>query len=274
MNDPSLDPLARSNAQISGRGDTTLLFAHGFGCDQTVWRNILPAFEDRYRVVIFDHAGAGNSAPSAYDNYRHSSLMGYCDDVIALCEALNSTRLVLIGHSVSSMIGTLAAIRRPDLFDLILMVGPSACYVNDGDYTGGFDRQELEEFLELLETNFQGWGTALALLAMGNRDRPELADVFRDRICQTDPAIAGAFARVTFFSDLRIELPQLTTPTVILQCHDDPIAPETATAFIHDHLPGSKLLQLNASGHCPHLSHPTEFIRAVRFVLEGEGKSC
>ncbi|OYU38141.1 MAG: alpha/beta hydrolase [Pseudorhodobacter sp. PARRP1] len=260
--------VSRHKAKISGSNGPTLLFAHGFGCDQSVWRSILPSFEEQYRVVVFDHAGAGGSDRSAYDSYRHSSLAGYAEDVIALCEELMSDRVVMIGHSVSSMIGALAAIQRPDLFSHLLMIGPSACYVNDGDYLGGFDRPELEQFLDLLEANFQGWGTALAMLSMGNRERPELADALRDRICRTDPVIAGVFARVTFFSDLRADLPLLMTPTTILQCRDDPISPEAATAFVNANVRDSRLVQVNASGHCPHISHPDELIQAVRLALE------
>jgi len=264
-------PIARRhNARISGAGQTTLLFAHGFGCDQTVWREVTAAFEDRYRIVVFDHAGAGACDSSAYDDFRHSSLMGYAEDVLALGRELQAERLVLIGHSVSAMIGALAAIRQPDLFDLMVMIGPSACYLNDGAYRGGFDGPELEEFLALLETNFQGWGTALALLAMGNSDRPELADGLRDRICRTDPATAGVFARLTFFTDLRAEITRVTTPTVILECQDDPIAPDTATGFVHQAIPGSRLIRMAATGHCPHLSHPGEVVATLRDILDGE----
>lgn len=264
----SATPLQRHNATVSGGGNTTLLFAHGYGCDKSVWRELIPDFEDRYRVVVFDHAGAGECDRYAYDNFRHSTLDGYADDVIALCEELQSERLVMVGHSVSAMIGALAAIKRPELFDLLVMIGPSACYFNDGSYVGGFELPDLAEFLELIETNFQGWGTALAMLAMGNHDRPELADALRDRICRVDPVIAGVFARVTFLTDLRGEIPKLTTPTVIFQCEQDPVAPESAVRFIHQSIPESRLVELEATGHCTHMSHPSKVSQALRRVLE------
>ena len=269
MTKSAVSPLLRHAARITGQGDTTLVFAHGYGCDQTTWRDILPAFQPDHRVVVFDHAGAGSCDPGAYDNFRHATLEGYAQDVIALCEALEAEHLVLVGHSVSSMIGALAAIHRPDLFDRLVMIGPSACYLNEGDYIGGFDRPDLEEFLQLLETNFQGWGAALAAMAMGNRDRPELAEALRARICRIDPAIAGAFARITFFTDLRSELTRLTTPTTILQCQEDPIAPPTATGFVHGAVAGSQVVQLAATGHCPHMSHPAEVVAALRSILDG-----
>ena len=272
MTDVQAGPLTRHNATVTGKGGTTLVFAHGYGCDQTVWREVSPAFEDHYRVVTFDHAGAGHCDRHAYDNFRHSSLAGYADDVIAVCDALQSDRLIVVGHSVSAMIGALAAIKRPELFDLMVMIGPTASYINDGSYVGGFDLPDLREFLELIETNFEGWGTALAMLAMGNHDRPALAAALRDRICRVDPAIAGIFARATFLTDLRGELPSLTTPTVILHGAEDPVAPQTAIDFVHDSLPGSQVMLLDATGHCPHLSHPAAVIAALREVLAQDGR--
>lgn len=260
--------LIRHNTSISGTGTTTLLFAHGYGCDKTVWRDIVPAFEGDYRVVTFDHAGSGKCDRLAYNSFRHSSLAGYADDVIALCEELQSERLIMVGHSVSAMIGALAAIKRPDLFDLMVMIGPSASYVNEGDYVGGFDLPDLKEFLEMIETNFQGWGAALAMLAMGNADRPALAEGLRDRICSLDPAIAGVFARVTFLSDLRADVPRLQTPTVILECQDDPVSPKSAIAFVRDSLPGSRHIELQATGHCTHMSHPAEVTAVLQRVLD------
>lgn len=260
-------PLIRHNATITGKGETTILFAHGYGCDKSVWRGITPAFEDGFRVVTFDHAGAGGCDRHAYNNFRHSTLAGYADDLIALCENLASQRLILVGHSVGAMIGALAAISRPDLFDLLVMIGPSASYINDGDYRGGFDRVDLMEFLDLAERNFQGWGEALATLAMGNRDRPELTEDLRDRICRTDPAVAGVFARVTFLTDLRDDLARLTTPTVIFQCQDDPVAPPTAIAQVHNSVRGSRVIELSATGHCTHVSHPQVVAEALQSVL-------
>lgn len=262
-----LNPLTRHNATITGEGNTTILFAHGYGCDKSVWRGITPAFEDSFRVVTFDHAGAGGSDPEAYNNFRHSSLAGYAEDLLEICEGLDSQRLVVVGHSVSAMIAALAAISRPELFDLLIMIGPSASYINDGDYCGGFDRADLMEFLELIERNFHGWGEALATLAMGNRNRPELAEHLRDRICRSDPKFAGTFARVTFLTDLRDELTRLTTPTVIFHCKDDPVSPPTAIVQVCKSIRGSRIVELSATGHCSHLSHPEVVTEALQRVL-------
>lgn len=240
------------------------MFAHGFGCDQSMWDMVAPAFEDGYRVVLFDHVGAGASDPSAYDRVRHSDLAGYAADVNAICDALDLRNVTFVGHSVSATIGVLAAIRRPERFSDLVLIGPSPCYLNDGDYRGGFDRSTLDELLDVMDSNFLGWSSAIAPTIMGNADRPELGTRLAESFCRADPAIARQFARVTFFSDVRADLPRSRTPALILQCASDVIAPDFVGAYTHAHLPHSRLVRLRASGHCPHMSDPDEVIAVMR----------
>ncbi len=244
-----------------------MLFAHGFGCDQNMWRLVAPAFEDRYRVVLFDHVGAGKSDLSAYDRRRHSSLEGYADDVLEICAALELERVVFVGHSVSAMIGVLAAIREPERFDRLVLVGPSPCYVDDGDYVGGFTRDDIDELLDSLDSNYLGWSSAMAPVIMGNPDRPELGEELTNSFCATDPDIARQFARVTFLSDNRLDLPRVGIPTLVLQCADDPIAPRSVGEYVHGQIPGSRFAELDASGHCPNLSAPKETVAAIEAFL-------
>ncbi len=218
----------RHHVTLGGKGERPMLFAHGYGCDQNMWRWVAPAFDDDHRVVLFDHIGAGRSDASAYDTQKYATLQGYADDVIEICEALELRQVVFVGHSVSAMIGVLAAKRRPDLFAELILVGPSACYLNDGDYKGGFERSAIDGLIEQLDSNYMGWSRAITPVIMGNGDRPELADELADSFCRTDPAIAKAFARVTFLSDNRIDLVDITCPALVLQCSDDVIAPATA----------------------------------------------
>lgn len=246
-----------------------MLFAHGFGCDQSMWRLVAPAFADRYRTVLFDHVGAGGSDLSAYDPARYSDLGGYADDVLRICAALDLEDVVFVGHSVSAMIGVLAANHQPERFDSLVLVGPSPCYVDDGDYVGGFSRADVDELLESLDSNYLGWSSAMAPTIMGNPDRPELGEELTNSFCATDPDIARRFARVTFLSDNRDDLPRVSVPTLVMQCSDDPIAPEAVGAFVHDAIPGSSFVQLAATGHCPNLSAPEETIAAIeRFLCE------
>lgn len=248
--------LVRNNVNITGRGSRTLLFAHGFGCDQKMWRAVAPSFEDEYKVVLFDYVGCGNSDSSAFDRTRYSSLSGYAMDIVEIIEALGVAKVTFIGHSVSSMIGVLAAIERPELFEGIVMIGPSPSYINDGGYVGGFERSDIDDLLEMLDNNHSGWSALMAPVIMGNRDRPELAAELEESFCRTDPRYARHFARVTFLSDNRSDLHKLKTPTLILQCKEDAIAPVVVGEYVHSCVPGSQLILMDATGHCPHLSSP------------------
>ena len=262
-----MDVVARNNVKVSGRGTQPMLFAHGFGCDQNMWRFVAPAFEPTHRVVLFDHVGHGGSDLSAYDRVRYDTLGGYADDVLEICDALNLDDVVFVGHSVSAMVGVLAAVRAPERFASLVLVGPSPRYANDGDYVGGFTHRELEELLEFLDSNHLGWSSAMAPVIMGNPDRPELGEELSNSFCRTDPEVARHFARVTFLSDNRSDLPKVRTPSLVLQCARDVIAPACVGEYVHRHLPGSELVVLNATGHCPNLSAPDETVAAVRSFL-------
>jgi sigma-B regulation protein RsbQ len=246
-----------------------MLFAHGFGCDQSMWRLVTPAFADDHRIVLFDHVGAGGSELSAYDSARYASLQGYADDVLEICRALELEDVVLVGHSVSAMIAVLAANADPGRFGALVLVGPSPRYVDDAAYVGGFSRQDVEEMLDALEDNHLGWSAQMAPAIMGNPDRPELGEELTNAFCRTDPDIAREFARVTFLSDNRADLAAVRVPTLVLQCSDDVIAPEAVGEFVHRAIAGSELVHLEASGHCPHLSAPEETIAAMRAFLGG-----
>ena len=202
-----------------------MLFAHGFGCDQNMWRFVAPEFEDDYRVVLFDHVGAGGSDLGAYDHDRYDSLDGYTRDVLEICDALELTGLTFVGHSVSAMVGVLAAIAEPARFARLVLVSPSPRYIDENGYVGGFSRGDIDELLESLDSNFLGWSSAMAPVIMGNPERPELGEELTDSFCRTDPEIAAHFARVTFLSDNRSDLAKLRTPTLVLQCSNDAIAP-------------------------------------------------
>ncbi|MCU1457229.1 MAG: Hydrolase of specificity RsbQ [Actinomycetia bacterium] len=247
----------RYNIKLSGQLDgQPMLFAHGFGCDQNMWRYVAPSFEDRFRVVLFDHIGAGGSDLSAYDPQRYSTLAGYAEDVLEICEALDLHDVVFVGHSVSAMIGALAAIETPDRFAKLVFVGPSPRYIDDGDYVGGFGPDDITELLDSLESNYLGWSGAMAPVIMGNPDRPELGDELTASFCRTDPEIARGFARATFLSDNRADLRHVKTPTLVLQSSNDAIAPIAVGEFVRDALPDSTYVLLDATGHCPNLSAP------------------
>jgi len=260
----------RHNVTVTGAPDgQPMLFAHGFGCDQHMWRFVAPAFEDRYRTVLFDHVGAGGSDLSAYDPAKYASLDGYAEDVVALCRALGVQGGVFVGHSVSAMIGVLAAKRAPGLFARLVLVGPSPRYIDDGDYVGGFSEAQIHELLELLDSNHMGWAQAMAPVIMGNPDRPELGQELTESFCRTDPEIARRFARVTFLSDNRADLADVTLPTLVLQCTQDVIAPMTVGEYVRDHMPDASLVVLDAAGHCPNLSAPTETADAIDAFVRG-----
>jgi sigma-B regulation protein RsbQ len=246
-----------------------IIFAHGFGCDQAMWRFVAPAFESEYRVVLFDHVGFGSSDLGAWDAERHSSLQGYADDLVAMIRELDLHDVIFVGHSVSAMIGALAFLQAPDLFAQLVMVGPSPRYIDDLDtaYVGGFTASDIEDLLDGLGRNHLGWSAAMAPVIMGNPDRPELGSELKESFCRTDPRVAATFARATFLSDNRADLSRLHVPTLILQCSSDAIAPEAVGRFVHDNIPGSVLVQLDATGHCPNLSAPGETTAAIRAYL-------
>jgi sigma-B regulation protein RsbQ len=268
--------LRRNNVTVTGRdagsGARTMVFAHGYGCDQNMWRYVAPAFEDEYRVVLFDHVGAGRSDLAAYDRRKYSSLQGYADDVLELCAALDVRDGVFVGHSVSAMIGVLAAVKAPERFGKLVLIGPSPRYVNDPEsgYAGGFSKEDITGLLEFQESNYLGWSSTLAPVIMGNPDRPQLGEELTNSFCRTDPEIAKQFAAVTFLSDNRADLPRLRklgVPALILQCREDAIAPQAVGEYVHAQLPQSSLVLMEATGHCPNLSAPEETVAAIKAFL-------
>lgn len=241
-----------------------MVFAHGFGCDQAMWRLVAPSFEDDFKVILFDHVGAGGSDISAYRPEKYATLEGYVDDIIEIGRELDLRNAVFVGHSVSAMMGVLASIQDPGLFDKLVLVGPSPRYIDDGDYRGGFNAAQIEELLDVLADNHAGWSGTMAPVIMGNPDRPELAGELTESFCRMDPAIAREFARMTFMGDNRTDLGAVAIPTLILQCSDDMIAPVQVGDYVHRRIPGSRLVRLRATGHCPNLSAPAETIAAIR----------
>jgi sigma-B regulation protein RsbQ len=256
--------LKRNNVRSFGVGKRAMIFAHGFGCDQHMWRDVAEAFSDDFKVILFDHVGAGQSDLTAYSSSKYATLGGYANDVVEIGEALGLEDAVFVGHSVSAMIGALAVLKAPHMFSRLVMVGPSPRYIDDGDYVGGFSAEQIEELLEFLADNHLGWSAAMAPAIMGNPDRPELGDTLTNSFCATDPEIAREFAQVTFFSDNRAEVALLDVPTLILQCRDDIIAPESVGEWVHAQVPGSQYVLLEATGHCPNLSAPREVTAAIR----------
>jgi sigma-B regulation protein RsbQ len=244
-----------------------MLFAHGFGCDQNMWRFVTPAFEATHRIVLFDHVGAGGSDLTAFDPDRYGHLRGYADDLLDICHALDLTDVVFVGHSVSAMIGVLAANREPERFSRLVLVGPSPRYINDGEYVGGFTTEDIDGLLDSLDSNYLGWSSAMAPVIMGNADRPQLGDELTNSFCRTDPEIARHFARVTFTSDNRADLADVRVPALVLQCSDDVIAPTSVGDYVADRIGGSTLVRLEASGHCPNLSAPEETVAAIEAFL-------
>lgn len=260
----AVDVVRRNNVKVLGKGEQVMLFAHGFGCDQNMWRFIVPAFEDDYRIVLFDYVGSGKSDSSAFDNERYSTLDGYARDVVEIVRTLDLRDVIFVGHSVSSMIGVLAAKQEPSRFSKLVMVGPSPSYINDGDYVGGFSREDIAGLLDLMDKNYIGWANFLAPVVMKNEDRSELTAELRESFCSTDPVIARRFAETTFYSDNRKDVEGVIHPSLILQCADDSIAPVAVGEFLHQKIRQSTLVRMKATGHCPHMSHPEETISAMR----------
>jgi sigma-B regulation protein RsbQ len=262
------DVLTRNNVTTGGRPDgQPMVFAHGYGCDQNMWRFVASAFEDRYRTVLFDFVGAGKSDLSAYDPRRYSTLDGYATDVIDVIQALDLRDVIFVGHSVAAMIGVLAAAREPDRFGALILVAPSPRYIDDDDYVGGFSEPDIEGLLVSLESNYLGWSSTMAPVIMGNADRPELGAELTASFCRTDPEIQKRFARATFLSDNRADLAGVKLPALVLQCSDDVIAPDCVGEYVHAEVPGSTLVKLKATGHCPNLSAPAETVGAIAAFL-------
>ena len=253
---------------MSGRPDAQpMVLAHGFGCDQNMWRYITPAFEDEYRIILFDHVGAGGSDLSAYSRQRYSDLTGYARDVLEIIGELELSNVIFVGHSVSAMIGVLASNLDPEPFEKLVLVSPSPSFINSEGYTGGFTREDIEGLLESLDSNYLGWSSSMAPVIMGNPERPELGQELTDSFCRTDPEIARHFAHVTFTSDNRADLPQLKTRSLVLQCSNDAIAPQEVGEYVHQAIPDSEYVLLSATGHCPNLSAPDATVAAIKSFL-------
>ena len=261
----------RNNVQVQGDGPATMFLAHGFGCDQNMWRLLQPAYAGRFRTVLFDLVGSGASDLSAYDPGKYSTLQGYADDVIEIVQEFGRGPAIFVGHSVSAMIGMLADLKSPGLFAAHAMVGPSPCYINDGDYIGGFTRKDIDGLLETLESNYLGWSSTMAPAIMGAPDQPALGVELTNSFCRTDPEIAKQFARATFLSDHRADLPRLQTPALILQCSDDLIAPVAVGEYMARTMPNATLKVISNVGHCPHLSSPCASTDAIDEFLQAQG---
>jgi sigma-B regulation protein RsbQ len=262
-----MDLQHRNNINILGTGVTTMVLVHGFGCDQSMWRHMVPAFQDTFRIVLLDLVGSGGSDLSAYDQTKYSTLHGFADDLIEVIDQYGDGPVVLVGHSVSAMIGLLAANAAPEKFLTQIMVGPSACYIDDAGYRGGFSKEDIDDLLDTMAGNYLGWSSTMAPAIMGAPDKPELGIELTNSFCRTDPDIAKHFARVTFLSDHRADLSACTIPTLILQCSDDLIAPREVGEFIHRAISGSKLTVIDNNGHCPHLSAPDASVAAIQKYL-------
>ncbi|MCM3744022.1 alpha/beta hydrolase [Sporosarcina luteola] len=260
--------IKRNHVQVSGSGERTIVFAHGLGCDQTVWKNIVPAFAANYRVVLFDYVGAGRSDASASSAERYSSLHGYAQDLLEVCDALQLENIIFVGHSVSGMIGSLAAIQRPGLFDKLIMIGASPCYLNEPGYNGGFELEEISELLDMMEINYNEWAKYLAPIAMLNEEKPELTAEFEMMLNANSPVIARQFAEATFMSDHRHDLQNIPVRTLIIQTKEDAIAPLEVAQYLHRHIPNSELsIMETAKGHNPHISHPEETVQEIKRII-------
>ncbi|MDF6065811.1 alpha/beta fold hydrolase [[Kitasatospora] papulosa] len=265
-----MDVRKRNRVSVTGRKDgPVVVLAHGFGCDQNLWRLVVPELEKHFRVVLFDHVGAGGSDVSAWSPERYSTLDGYVQDVIELCQELGLGPVTFVGHSVSSMIGVLAVVQEPGLFDKLVLLTPSPSYIDDGDYRGGFSEQDIDELLDSLDSNYLGWSATVAPVIMGNPDRPELGEELTNSFCRMDPEIARVFARVTFLSDNRADLSKVSVPTLVAESARDTLAPREVGAFVHRQIPGSELVTLDSAGHCPQLSAPQETAEAIIAFVQG-----
>ncbi|WP_033542732.1 alpha/beta fold hydrolase [Planococcus sp. CAU13] len=259
--------IRRNNVTVKGQSEKVLVFAHGFGCDQYVWDKIAPAFETKYRVVLFDYVGSGRSDKKAYDNNRYRTLHGYKEDLLELCDALDLENIVFIGHSVSSMIGALAAAERPELMKNLIMIGPSPHYLNEEEYTGGFERAQIDGMLQMIKGDYSEFARFLSPVVMQNASRPHLAEDFERLLCQNEPDIIADFAEATFLSDFREDLAKVEVPTLILQTRNDAVASEAVGKYVHSQLPNSEFKLMDAEGHSPHVSDAPETISLITEYL-------
>lgn len=262
--------LSRNNITVQGNGEQAILFVHGYGCDQNMWRFVIPDFLEDYKVILMDHVGAGNSDESYYSKQKYGNLQGYADDILEVCKVLDLKELIIVGHSVSAMIALLAANKEPELFTNIIMIGPSPCYVNKNGYRGGFNQEDIDDLLNTLDKNYLGWAATMAPAIMGNPERPELGEELKNSFCQSNPEIAKHFAQVTFLSDNREDLPKLHIPTLIIQSKEDVIAPLEVAQYVYNQIPTSTLEIIDATGHCPNLSAPKQTVRAIKQYLQGQ----
>ncbi len=259
-----MDVCARNNVTVMGaKAGPTIFLAHGFGCDQNLWRLVVDRLKSEFRLILIDHVGSGSSDPAAWDADKYSSLAGYAADIIEVVAELDLRDVVFVGHSVSAMIGALVVTAEPSRFASLVLLTPSPCYIDDGAYRGGFSRADIDELLESMERNYLGWSHSMAPVIMGNADRPELQDELTESFCRTNPDHARVFARTTFLSDNREDLARIPVPTLVIECAQDAIAPRGVGAFVHQQIPGSRLVTLDATGHCPHVSAPDETAQAI-----------
>jgi sigma-B regulation protein RsbQ len=263
-----MDVINRNNVKITGKGSQPMLFAHGFGCDQNMWRFVAPQFEEDYKVIRFDYVGSGKSDLSAYSEVKYAKLDGYARDVLDIVRELNLHDVIFVGHSVSSMVGVLAANEEPGRFAKLIMIGPSPRYINDGEYVGGFEQKDIEGLFDMMDRNFIGWANFLAPAIMKNAERPELGKELTESFCSTDPLIARNFAKATFYADNRSDLSQVTVPSLVLQCADDMVAPEKVGEYVKGQLADSEIRFMKATGHCPHMSHPDETTMLIKEYLQ------
>lgn len=259
--------IARNNIKEFGEGTQPMVFAHGYGCDQNMWRFITPAFEKDFKIILFDHVGSGKSDQSAYDFEKYSTLKGYADDLIEICEVLELKNIIFVGHSVSCMIGVLAAIDKPDLFDKLILIGPSPCYINQDEYVGGFTKNDIDDLIGTLESNYLGWSSFITPVIIGNPEKQEYSEELKNSFCSMNPDIAKHFAKVTFLGDNRNDLSKVLTQTLIIQCDPDVIAPVEVGKFVHEKIKNSGYKLLNSSGHCPHLTAPQQVISSMQSFL-------
>jgi sigma-B regulation protein RsbQ len=259
---------------LRGNGAKPMLFVHGFGTDQAMWRYIAPAFEDSHKVVLYDHIGSGRSDLRLYDKRKYAHYEGYADDLIEICDALDLRGIDLAAHSAGCMMAVLAARRCSELFDRLMLLGASPCYVNHEDYTGGFSREDINDLLAFLEINPAGWSANLTPMVMANAERPELAAELEAFFVRNDPKIMHHFACAVFLSDHRADLEGLKVPTLIMQCRDDIVAPLEVGDYMHAKLPNSTLKVLDTHGHYPQLSHPGPVTDAIRDYLNGAARAA
>ncbi|MFE4911089.1 alpha/beta fold hydrolase [Streptomyces sp. NPDC056652] len=269
-----MDVRIRNHVTVTGRADGPVaMLAHGFGCDQHMWRLVVPILERDFTVVLFDHVGAGRSDLSSWNEERYSTMGGYAEDVLEICRELALGPVTFVGHSVSAMMGVLAVARQPEAFARLVLLAPSPCFIDDpaSGYRGGFSAGDIDELLESLDANYLGWSGAMAPVIMGNPERPELGEELTNSFCRTDPDIARVFARVTFLSDNRADLARVSVPTLVAQCSSDAIAPPEVGLFVQSRIPGSQLVTLNATGHCPQLAAPEETAAAIAAFAGASG---